>query len=132
MRFLIDNALSPQLSTQLLRAGHDVVHVRDAGLQSATDEAVIAHALAEDRVLVSADTDFSTLLALAGASTPSVVLFRRGTDRRPSRRAVLLLTSLEEISEPLASGGIVVFEEGWIRLPPLPIARAASGESSDP
>ena len=32
MRFLIDNALSPQLAVALIVAGHDAVHVRELGL----------------------------------------------------------------------------------------------------
>ena len=63
MRFLLDNNLSPKLAEPLRTAGHDVIHVRDIGLQRATDEAVIDAARTEGRVLVSADTDFGTLLA---------------------------------------------------------------------
>lgn len=47
MRFLIDNNLSPLLAEHLTAAGHDAVHVRDYGLQAATDPVVLARARSE-------------------------------------------------------------------------------------
>lgn len=44
MRFLIDNNLSPLLGEFLKAAGHDAVHIRDYGLQGATDPIVLAQA----------------------------------------------------------------------------------------
>jgi predicted nuclease of predicted toxin-antitoxin system len=49
MRFLIDNNLSPVLADELKTAGHDAVHVRDYGLQAATDQVVLAQARGESR-----------------------------------------------------------------------------------
>lgn len=54
MRFLIDNALSPVLAERLRQNGHDAAHVRDYGMQAASDEMIFDRAAAEGRILVSA------------------------------------------------------------------------------
>jgi predicted nuclease of predicted toxin-antitoxin system len=59
MRFLVDNALSPVLATLLSRAGHDALHVRTIELQQAEDIVIFDRAAAEDRIVVSADTDLA-------------------------------------------------------------------------
>ena len=63
MKFLIDQNRSPRLAEQLRAAGHDAVHTLDLGLDAADDEVPLRLAIDEERVVVSGDTDFGTLLA---------------------------------------------------------------------
>lgn len=121
MRFLVDNALSPDVTAGLVAAGHDSAHVRDFGLAAATDEVIFDRAILEDRTIVSADTDFGTILATRRTNRPSVILFRGATPKRPDQQTALLISNLPSFEADLQSGAIVVIEPGRIRVRELPI-----------
>ena len=123
MKFLIDAALSPTVARALSEAGHDAVHAMEYGLQTADDETIVARAAKEDRVLISADTDFGQILALRQETKPSVILLHRAAQRRAAVQARLILRNLPDVSEALAMGSIVVFDESRIRIRQLPIGR---------
>ena len=67
MRFLIDAQLPPRLARRLAQLGHDVTHVADLGLTSATDQQIWNAAVERAAILVTKDQDF----AVARASTTS-------------------------------------------------------------
>lgn len=116
MKWLVDNALSPIIADLLSAAGHDAVHVRALALHAATDEVVFQAAVDQERVLISADTDFGTMLILRKATRPSVILFRHGAPRKPDDQAALLLANLAGVTQDLEAGAIVVFHQDRIRV----------------
>jgi predicted nuclease of predicted toxin-antitoxin system len=121
VRLLVDDALSPLVAAGLAQAGHDAVRVRDYGLERAADPEVFARAAEEGRVLVSADTDFGALLAVARGTEPSIIIIRRGSQRRPAERLALPLINLPRIGEALPQGCVAVFDQERIRIRSLPV-----------
>jgi len=124
LRFLVDNSLSPLVANGLRRAGHNVAHVRDYGMQTAGDTSIFHRAKRGRRTIVAADTDFGALLALHETRHPSVILLRRASQRRPAEQVRLLLANLPGVEKALAEGSAVVFEQSRLRIRPLPIKRA--------
>lgn len=93
MRLLLDANLSPRLATPLSAAGYDVIHVGELDLLAAPDSVIFDRAVADGYVVVTADTDFSMLLALRRASAPSVILLRRVSELSPDEHGRLLIAS---------------------------------------
>src|SRR5258708_40351416 len=103
MKFLVDNAISPLVAISLKNEGFDSVHVRDY------------------------DTDFSFILAQRNSTNPSVILFRKGSDRNPFKQVELLLANLKgSIEKDLNDGSIVIIEKTRIRVRRLPLFPATS------
>jgi len=121
LRFLVDNAISPVVAEGLANAGHDATHLRDYGMQAASDDAIFERADAENRILMSADTDFATLLAARKAGSPSLVRFRHGSQHRPGDQMALLNANLPRFEPDLDAGSVVVVEPGRIRVRSLPL-----------
>lgn len=130
MKFLVDNALSPYVAEELRKAGYNAVHVRERGMAASSDEEIFELAAREERIILSADTDFGALLTFRQAARPSVVIFRQ-FDKRPPRLLDLFLANLPAIAGALEQGAVVVFRDRRIRvrkLPILPRAEYRNGE----
>lgn len=86
------------------------------------DEVIFDRAAHEDRIIVSADTDFGTLLALRQRrrNRPRSS-FRRTVPRRPEAQGAFLLSNLKEVAESLGREAVVAIEETRLRVRPLPI-----------
>lgn len=122
MRFLIDNALSPRVADLLKEEAFDARHVNEYGMGNSKDTEVLQVAEAEDRILVSADTDFGLLLKLKSSSRPSFILIRKRNALIPSEIVKDILFVIKKCEKDLKKGAIVVIEEDKIRIKELPIS----------
>ncbi len=121
MRFLVDENLSWQLPELLRAYGHEADHVGELGLTSASDPEILDKAREDNRILISADTDFATLLAESQARLPSIILMRRTSNRRAFRLASLIEANLDDLAQDLEAGCVVVFDAERVRVRRLPL-----------
>lgn len=121
MNYLVDANLSPSIAEQLRADGRDAVHVFDIGLATASDEVIYDHAERNGYTIITADTDFPTLVALRRATSPSVVLLRGVAELAPDYHAALLIANLDTVEGDLKRGAIVSLSPQHLRIRNLPI-----------
>ena len=121
MKFLIDQNRSPHLAELLRNVGHDAVHTSELGLERAEDDELLALAADQGHVVVSGDTDFGALLATVNTTKPSLILFRARHMTRAEQQAAIILRHLNDISDDLSQGAVVVITDDRIRIRRLPL-----------
>jgi predicted nuclease of predicted toxin-antitoxin system len=121
VRFLLDQNRSPRLAAILRDAGHDALHVEEIGLAAAEDDEILQAARDDARVLISGDTDFGALLALARVTSPSVILFRARNRPAAQRQAAVILEHLADVADDLDAGAVIVITDDRIRVRRLPL-----------
>ena len=122
MNFLVDNAISPWVSSYLNSIGHESIHVRDVGLKDAADEVIFQYAFEHNLTIISADTDFAFLLSKWNRNKPSLILFRKGIERDPVLQAEVLFQNLtESVIKYIEKGAILILEKDRIRIRNLPL-----------
>lgn len=123
MRLLVDANLSPRVAGRLAAAAHDVVHVFNIGLTSASDAVILSYADHDRRVIVSSDSDFDALLARHERVKPSLVLLRHSNDLAPDQQVDMLIATLPTVEDELDAGAVVTFARRRVRVRRLPFTR---------
>ena len=89
-------------------------------MKASPDWEILEYALKENRTVITLDRDFPQILALSGASTPSVVLIRR-----ERLRAIALVALLQEVwrqhQRSLDEGCVLSIGMHSTRIRPLPL-----------
>lgn len=120
MRLLADLHISPSTVAFLRGLGHDVVRADAILPRTASDEAIVVAARAAGRHILTQDMDFSAIIALAGARSPSLVTLRLASSRVAHVNEILKRV-LPQIEEDLIRGSAVTVEDSAIRIRGLPI-----------
>jgi predicted nuclease of predicted toxin-antitoxin system len=91
------------------------------GLERAPDTEIVRRAEDETRTIITADLDYPRLLALAGATGPSLILFRGG-DWSDAETITRLSQVLDRFDEADIRHSILVVDRKRVRRRRLPIA----------
>lgn len=113
MLFLADESCDFAVVTSLRASGHDVSAITETS-PGAEDEAVLALARSESRVLLTEDKDFGLLAYAGGHRTAGVILIRFSGDVRSSLGQAVV-NVVTEFGDRL-SKAFVVIEPGRARL----------------
>jgi predicted nuclease of predicted toxin-antitoxin system len=115
MRLKLDENFGPWAQEAFQQRGLDWPSVYDQGLRGAHDEAVLKAAVAEQRVLVTMDTDFGNVVAYPPEHTAGLVVLR--VPGRASRTLILTLIKafLDAVYGHEIGGRLWIVEPGRIR-----------------
>ena len=120
MKLLLDHGLPRSAAALLSDRGFDMVRAGDIGLAAATDAAILDQARIDGRTIVTLDADFHALVALAGASGPSVIRIREEGLKGPDL-AELIAETVGLRQADLDSGAVVTVRSGSVRVWRLPV-----------
>lgn len=120
MKFLADVNVSRHVVEHLRSQGHSVVRVPEILDPGSPDDAVIAEARRWGAIVISFDQDFGAILAVTGATSPSLVNLRVSfTD---AGRLAAMIASIARIAEAdLMAGAVVTIDDSGVRVHRLPL-----------
>jgi predicted nuclease of predicted toxin-antitoxin system len=120
MRFLADMGVDIRVVQWLRQKGHDAKHLRDEGLYRIPNGEIFVKSISENRIIITFDLDFSEIVAFSKGRKVSVILFRLHNTRTP-HLINRLAAVLEDTTEALEQGAVVVVEESRHRVRYLPL-----------
>jgi predicted nuclease of predicted toxin-antitoxin system len=120
VRFLADVNVSRRVVALLREKGLDVVRVSEILDPRTADPVILEEARSRDAVVISHDQDFTALLALSGATSPSLINLRVSY-ADSERLADEIAAVARSAARALAEGAIATVDDGGARVLPLPV-----------
>lgn len=117
MRFLADESCDAAVSRALRAAGHDVKSVGETS-PGATDRVVLSMAVSEERILLTEDKDFGSLVFESRAPALGVVLIRFPATMRSALPKAI--RAFVDSTDSDAMRSFVVLEPAGARVSSLP------------
>jgi predicted nuclease of predicted toxin-antitoxin system len=121
MNFLADVNISRHVVAHLRSWGHSVARVPEVMDPKSSDQAIISEARRRGAVVISFDQDFGAILAVGGASSPSLVNLR--VSYAAADKLAATIAAVARIAEAdLLAGAVVTADDTGVRVHRLPLA----------
>ena len=114
MKLLLDSCVWAPARDEIQTAGHEVAVVSDWGADPG-DEAILARAREEGRILVTLDSDFGNLAIFRRLPHAGIV---RLVGIHPRQQAAICVRVLSQYGEQLLEGAIVTADPARVRVRP--------------
>jgi predicted nuclease of predicted toxin-antitoxin system len=120
VNFLVDMSLPPSWVGALQDAGWTAIHWSKVGRGAADDAEIMEYAARHGQIVLTHDLDFGTLLALTGASGPSVVQLR-SPGVLPRQIGTITVAAIRQFEPELSRGALLTVDVQSARVRILPI-----------
>lgn len=120
MKVLIDMNLSPRWKSRLADAGIESEHWAMIGSSTAPDSEIMAHARANNYVVLTHDLDFAIILAATHGEKPSVVQIR-ASNVKVEAIGDQIVSALLQMASELEAGALLTIDSKRTRLRLLPL-----------
>ena len=120
MKLVVDMNLPPRWVAFLAANGIEAVHWSDVGDPRASDATILKWALDHGHAVFTHDLDFTTILALAGATGPSILQVRT-QNVLPDSVGDDVIRVLSVHAEAFNAGAVITIDEVGARVRVLPV-----------
>ncbi len=116
MRFKLDENFGRQAAAFLREAGHDVMTVRDERLGGAEDAAIFSACAAEERVLITLDHDFGSIVRFPPETSAGIVVIELPPGQSQASISAGLQTLLDALRTHPFKRALWIVEPGRVRI----------------
>jgi len=114
VKILADENISPRILSFLRTKGIDAVDVKEKGWQGSNDRYILERAYADERFVLTHDSDFGTLAINEGAPCYGIVYIR--LKNLKVENVCSVLEKLLKVEMEIAKGSIIVVEDARVRI----------------
>jgi predicted nuclease of predicted toxin-antitoxin system len=116
VKFKLDENIGRRGQDLIRASGHDVMTVRDQGLQGVTDERLFDVCVTESRALITLDRDFGQVLRFPPENSAGIIVLELGP--RATLQGILdrLRDLLKVVETRAVAGALWIVEPGRVRI----------------